>query len=126
MNIIIKESNFQPADNIRDYVMKRFEGIEKFMTHPTEDKVLYVDVAKISKHKSGEIYRGDVHITFGGRKYYAEAESTDPYAVIDAMREELINDLANKKSKMHRVYRKGALYVKNVIKGIPYVGKKWK
>ena len=127
MNIIIKATNMELTDSIREYVYKKFEGVEKFMSHSQEDKVLYVDVGKISNHhKSGHIFRAEVSTSWNGRKYYALSEDDDLYGAIDGVWTEIIREFNSKKGKMRTLFKKGALKVKWMMKGIPYFGKKFK
>jgi len=117
MRINIKATGIELTPAISDYVHKKVSSIEKFASNP--DAVAHVEVGKNSEHhKSGNVFKAEVHIIGGGLDLYAVSEQADLYAAIDIMKDEVVHELMHEKTRKETLARRGAQAIKNMIRGI--------
>lgn len=124
MKINIKATNITLTDSISEYTTKKVNMLDKFFGED-EEVMANVEVGKSTRHhKSGDIFRAEIHIITHGRDYYAAAETADLYASIDKVKDNLADELSSNKKKTTRLFRKGALQMKMFLKGIVDVGER--
>jgi putative sigma-54 modulation protein len=117
MNINIKATNIELTDAIRDYVEKKVESLEKFLNN--DNVQVQVEVAKTTNHhKNGEVYKAEFDIRANGKKFFTVAESEDLYSAVDMARESMISELTHNKDRERTLYKRGAISVKKMLKGI--------
>ena len=116
MNIKITFTNIDKSSAVEDYVSKKLSSLAKFMKD--QDGVLAeVELAKTTgHHKSGDIFKAEVNITYMGRQFYVVAEKSDLYAAVDQMRDEIERAIVSNRKKYLTVFRRGAGRIKNLIK----------
>lgn len=91
--------------------------LEKFFHE--EEVLVNVEVGRTTKHhKSGDIFRAEIHITASGEEYYSAAEKDDLYAAIDEVKDEIVHELTSKRKRALRLFRRGGAKIKNLLKGI--------
>jgi putative sigma-54 modulation protein len=120
MKINIKGTNMELTPAISDYVDKKVGTIAKYIQDSEEggDVVAQVEVGKTSNHhKTGDIFRAEVHISGNGLNHYAVSETEDLYASIDKVRDEIIAELKRNKEKRFALARRGGQMVKDMLKG---------
>ena len=118
MKINIKATNMELTPAIATYVEKKISSIAKFFDH-NPDAVAQVEVGKSTQHhKSGEIFRAEVHITGAGLDLYAVSAMEDLYAAIDVVKDEIVHNAVQLKGRRQTLTRKGAEMMKNIMKGI--------
>ncbi len=124
MNIKIKATNFEITPAIEDYIEKRISTIEKFVKDNDGSARADVEVGKTTKHhRSGDVFRAEVNVHASGKNFYAVSEKDDLYAAIDDVRDEIVYTLTSYKDRTITVMRKGALRVKNMLKGLDWRNK---
>ena len=103
------------TDAIRDYIHKRLEGLEKILTEG--EHLINVEVGKISnRHKSGDIFRAEVSMSFEGQTLYVFSELQDLYSAIDDVRDEIVAEVKKVKDKRRSAIRRGGHQAKEFIK----------
>ena len=118
MKINIKATNIELTPAITEYVEKKISSIAKFFDH-NPDAVAQVEVGKSTQHhKSGEIFRAEVHISGGELDLYAASEEIDLYAAIDLVKDEVVRSAKHTKGRNQALTRRGAQMVKSAMKGI--------
>ncbi|MSR87980.1 MAG: ribosome-associated translation inhibitor RaiA [Candidatus Zambryskibacteria bacterium] len=118
MKINIKATGITLTPDISNYVEKRIFTIEKYV-ESSANAVAQVEVGKNTlHHKSGDIFRAEVHIVGAGLNLYAASEQSDLYAAIDLVKDEIIQSILHTKGKRQTLTRKGAQMIKNAMKGI--------
>ncbi len=124
MQIKIKTLNMEMTPAIEEYIEKRVGTLEKFIREKNENNRADVEVGKTTKHhKSGNYFRAEINLHANGKKFYAVAEKEDLYAAIDKVRDEIASSLTSYKDRTVTVMRKGALRVKNIMKGLDWRNK---
>ena len=118
MNINIKATNMDLTSAISAYVNKRLPRIEKFVKKG-DDIIAYVEVAKTTNHhKQGDVFRAECNIEISGNKFYTFSEKEDLYRAIDDARDEIIRQIKTSKDRKQTLFKRGAVSVKKMIKGI--------
>ncbi len=116
MKINIKATGIELTGAIRDYVSKRVSALSKFIRG---DATAHVEVGKSTKHhKSGEVFRAEVHLSGAGVDTYAASEEADLYAAIDNVKDEVATGLVREKGRKEALYRRGARRIKDMVKGL--------
>jgi putative sigma-54 modulation protein len=120
MRNTIKATNFELTPAITDYIEKRFSAFDKFVSHGDPKNALCeVEVGKTTRHhKSGDVFRAEVNLTVSGKNFFAVSEKDDLYAAIDEVKDEIVQAITTDKDKSMTLYRRGALRVKNILKGL--------
>lgn len=117
MRLNIKATNIELTPAISAYVEKKLSVVEKYLGENV-DAVAQVEVGKSTQHhKSGEIFRAEIHLIGGGVDQYAVSEQADLYAAIDILKDEIIQNLNHDKGKRFVMARRGARMVKNMMRG---------
>lgn len=114
----IKSTNLEMTEAISDYLAKRLDTLDKFIDKEIE-ALAKVEVGKTSHHHhKGDIFRAEVNLNIGGKNFRAVAETSDLYAAIDKMRDEIVAEVTKSKRKSLHLLRRGHQKIKNMIKGI--------
>ncbi|MBI1974708.1 MAG: ribosome-associated translation inhibitor RaiA [Candidatus Zambryskibacteria bacterium] len=116
MKINIKATGIALTPAIFGYANKKISSLEKYLAG---EAVAQVEVGKSTKHhKSGNVFRAEVHLVGGGLDLYAVSEKADLYAAIDVVKDEITHALTQNKTKKETLYRRGAATIKNMMKGL--------
>src|SRR3989344_8085763 len=108
----IKATNFSLTPSIEDYVQKKVASLEKFLKN-TESTLVNVEVGKTTRHhKSGDVFRAEIHIQAAGEEFYATIDKDDLYAAIDEVRDEVVREMTSSRKKALRLLRKGGQKIK--------------
>ncbi|MEK7461585.1 MAG: ribosome-associated translation inhibitor RaiA [Patescibacteria group bacterium] len=120
MKINIKATGMELTQAISDYVYKKIAPIEKYLNKKSSsDIVAQIEVGRSTHHhKTGNIFRAEIHITGVNLDAYAVSEMEDLYAAIDIVKDEIIHNLLHLKGKRETLARRGAGIMKNMMKGI--------
>jgi ribosomal subunit interface protein len=127
MKINIKATGITLTTSISEYIEKKINMLDKFFRE-TSEVLVNIEVGRTTKHhKSGDIFRAEIQITADGQTYYTVSETEDLYAAIDEAKDEIVHELTSKRKKTIRLLRRGAVQMKNLLKGIVDVGdRSWK
>lgn len=127
MKINKKATNFSLTPAIDDYVEKKLETLEKFFKD-VSGVLVNVEVGKTSSHhKSGDIFKAEIHLMANGEEYYASAETEDLYASIDEVKDGIVRELTSRRKKAVRLLRKGGAKIKNMLRGaVEIKDKSWR
>ncbi|MBU3669026.1 MAG: ribosome-associated translation inhibitor RaiA [Candidatus Taylorbacteria bacterium] len=122
MNIIINGSHIQITDAIREYVTKKLQALDVFVDDTSK---VVADLGKTTNHhKSGDIFRAEIHVHSHGVMTRVAKEAEDLYAAIDIAQGEMVDVLSAKKDKKQTLWRKGSQRIKAFAHGL--VPKKWR
>ena len=108
---------------IIEYTQKRLAGLSKFLQN--KDVICDVELIKTTNHhKQGDIFKAEANISIDKEQVYAVSEKPDLYQAVDELRDELEAILSSRKDRKNTLFRRGALQVKNVMKGLGSFGKR--
>jgi len=119
MRINEKGTNMEITGEIKNYLYKKLEHLQKFIDQADESVLCEVELGKISNHhKNGDVFRTEINLHIAGKNLRAESEMEDLFASIDIAKDELVRALQTNKDKKVSLLRRGGTQVKNLIKGI--------
>lgn len=120
MSTNIKATNMELTSAITDYVNKKVESINRFVSFG-EEVIVYVEVGKTTKHhKQGDYYKAEFGVTINGQKFFTDSEKSDLYRAIDDAKDELLKKIKNNKDKKSTLFKRGATSVKKMMKEISH------
>lgn len=118
MTTNIKATNMELTSAISDYVNKRIESLHKLVDQFKEVSV-YVEVGKTTNHhKQGDYFKAEFNVVVDGEKFYTVAEESDLYKAVDEAKDDLIRRIKNSKDRKNTLFKRGAISVKKMIKGV--------
>ncbi|MEA2098485.1 MAG: ribosome-associated translation inhibitor RaiA [Patescibacteria group bacterium] len=121
MNIIIKGTNLELHNDLKEYVNKKIGGLKKFIENDnidTNSVIARVELAKTTQHhKHGDIYMAEVNLQFPGKMIRSVDKSDDIYKSIDKVKDELREMVNSYKDEKTTKIRRGARMIKK-LKGI--------
>lgn len=119
MNIKIKATNIDLTSAISDYVNTRVNDIDRFVKTKDPDSVMaYVEVEKTTDHhQKGEIFRAEINLQVGGKKFRTESSQEDLLAAIDIAKDEMVRSVTENQDKRRTLFRKGGAIIKDLLKG---------
>ena len=122
MKINLQAKNIELTPAIHDYVKKKVTNLGKLLSQIEEKKgeiLVRFNVSKTTKHhKAGEVFEADCSITIKGENFYASVVMEDLYQAIDAVKENLFNEIEKNKDRRQTLFRRGASSVKKMLKGL--------
>lgn len=114
MNYAIKGTEVNITDELRSYVEKRLQSLDKFGGGAARAEV---ELAYQELH-DGPRYRAELMYHEPGEELKrAEARGTTLHEAIDVAGAELLRQLSASKQKKHDVFRRTALRVKEYLRG---------
>ncbi len=118
MTTNIKATNIELTRAISDYVNKKIESINKLVNDFKEVSV-YVEVGKTTNHhKQGDYFKAEFDVVIDGEKFFTVSEESDLYKAIDRAKDDLVRRVKNSKKKKTTLFKRGAMSVKKMIKGM--------
>ena len=121
MNIIIKGTNLELHNDLKEYVNEKIGGLKKFVENDNIDSnsiIARVELAKTTQHhQHGNIYKAEVNLQLSGKMLRSVEESDDIYKSIDNVKDELREMINNYKDEKITKTRRGARMIKK-LKGI--------
>ena len=119
MVIKTKGTNIILTPDVSSYLDKKLQGLGKFID-PTEPTVLVdVEIGKTTlHHQSGDIFRAEINIHIGKKSFRAVAEESELLSAIDRMRDQILMELRQDKTKRLYFLRKSGQKVKDFLRGL--------
>lgn len=119
MRINERSTNMEISVQIRDYLHKKLEHLEKLIDLSDESVMCDVEIGKTTNHhKNGEVFRTEINININGKRLRAVSEKDDIFASIDLAKDEMIRELKSNKDKKVNLVRRGGAKAKDLIRGI--------
>ena len=104
MQLNIKATNLELTDNLRDYIQKKMDMLDKYLG---KFKIIsaHIEVSKTTNHHlKGEIYCAEVNLSLGSDLLRVEKTEKDMFKAIDKVKDHL--ELVIKKYKDKKIDRK--------------------
>ncbi|PKF50827.1 ribosome hibernation promoting factor [Enterovibrio nigricans] len=93
MQINLTGHHVEVTDSLREYVMTKFDKLERFFDHINNVYVV------LNVEKLQQIAEATLHVNNG--EIHAKADSENMYAAIDALTDKLIKQLTKHKEKLN-------------------------
>jgi ribosomal subunit interface protein len=118
MNIIIKGTNLELHNDLKEYVNEKIGGLKKFIENENVDSnsvTARVELAKTTRHhQHGDIYKAEVNLDLPKKMFRAVSESDDIYKSIDNIKDELREMINSYKDEKTAKMRRGARIIKKL------------
>jgi ribosomal subunit interface protein len=118
MNIIIKGTNLELHEDLKDYVNEKIGGLKKFMEEIDFDGsgvIARVELAKTTQHhQQGDIYKAEVNLEMPRKMMRSVVESDDIYKAIDDVKDELRVSISEYKNEKIENSRRGRKIIKDL------------
>lgn len=117
----IKATNIELTPDIKDYIFKKIELLEKYIDSKDTSAMCDVEVGKTTMHhQTGDIFKAEMHLRVSGKYVYAVSEKDTLNSALDEVKDEIARSIASYKKKRESLVRRGGAMVKAMIKGIGY------
>jgi len=116
-NIKTVDISLTPA--ISEYLNKKLAHLDKFVSPEHKEEVMcYVDLGKTTNHhKTGEdLFKAEFTVHIGGKSFRATAEKDDLYAALDAVNDEMAEELRSFKSKSTSLIKRSGAKLKKMLR----------
>lgn len=104
MNVEIKAINMELTASLREYVEKKVEMLEKFMSipHAPQDQTAFIELEKLTgeHHKKGDVFRAVLQFDLGVQLLRVEKISQDMYKSIEKVKDEMERQLIRYKERL--------------------------
>ncbi len=117
MRTNLKASGVELTPEIRNYLNRRLESIQKFLPE-SSDASADLELGRATKHHTGEVFRVEINLRVIGKVFHAVAEGFDLYEAIDRMKDEIARELTSFKEKRLSLLKRGGQKIKNLIRGL--------
>ena len=118
MNIIIKGTNLELHNDLKEYVNEKIGGLKKFIENENMDSssvVVRVELARTTRHhQHGDIYKAEVNLQLPKKMIRSADESDDIYKSIDKVKDELREMINSYKDEKITKTRRGARIIKKL------------
>jgi len=122
MRINLQGKNMELTDAIKDYVLEKETNLGRLLSKievGNKEAIINFEVSKATNHhKSGLVFHADCLINLSGKEFYGSADKEDLYSAIDEVKEKLFNEIQKNKDKSQTLFRRGAMSVKKMLKGL--------
>jgi len=122
MKINFQAKNIEITEALHDYVVKKVTNLGKLLQEIEERdgevSVLFSLSKTTHHHKGGEVFHADCSINLKGKKFYSSVNKQDLYEAIDQVKDNLYTEINKNKDKKQTMFKRGAVSVKKMMKGI--------
>ena len=118
MQLQIKGLDMEVTDAIRDYVEQRISSLGKVIRLDDPLVRISVELGRATHHHKSDMqaYRTGVQVTAPGQVYFAEAYAPDLYASVDEVKDEMIRQISDAKSRSKSLLRRGGAMLKKLLR----------
>jgi ribosomal subunit interface protein len=116
MRTIIQISNIEHTSAIEEYVSKKLKSVERLLKG-RDEAIMRIEVGMSTKHhKKGDVYFAEASLHIKGKELRSVERADDLYAAIDAMKDEIFDELTSYMGKQQTEKKQGARVVKSKLK----------
>lgn len=113
MNINLKSTDIELTKEIKSYLEKKLEGVEKFLPKNNDDYITNVELGRTTEHhRAGDVFFAEINIHIGGKSFRAVSDRADLYSAIDDMKDEIARELGSDKEKRVSLLRRSGQKLK--------------
>lgn len=104
------------TDELTQHIDKKIQKLNTFLKNDST-ALIEVEIGTTSNgQRTGDVYRGEIHATFGGGDVYAEATHNTMHGAIDSAVSEARRELRKKLGKSRTLLRRGEAQVKDFFR----------
>jgi len=117
MQIKEKGANMQITEDIKVYLYKKLEHLNKFIDQTDGSVLCEVELGKISNHhKGGDVFRTEINLHIAGKNLRAVSEMDELFSSIDMAKDEMVRELQLNKDKKVSLVKSGGAKIKKLLK----------
>ncbi len=116
IHITIKATGIELTPAIRAYVEEKVAHVDKLI--PASDTTAHADVEvgqTTKHHQSGNVFRTEINLVSKQGSFRIEIEEADLYASIDRAKDELMDEIRDRKDKKVSLVRRGQRLFKRML-----------
>ncbi len=114
----IRINNLELTEELRGYVQKRLNALDKYVPKNETDVICEVELSKTSEYDSkGQIYYAEINLWLAGEEFRATNYEKTMHAAIDQAKDEISTEIRRQKNKEKDVKEKGGRKIKNLMRG---------
>jgi ribosomal subunit interface protein len=114
----IKTTDLELTPAIKDYVESKLLQLEKFVNSTEGGVTAQVEIGKVTEHhRSGDVFMAEINLQDYGRVFRAVVTTSDLYAALDQVKDEIVRQVTNNRDKKQTLFRRGARRFKGFIQG---------
>ncbi len=104
------------TDEVRSFVEEKVRKLEKVLDPSDTAALAEVEVASVSKSRSGDLFRAEINLTFTGGFARAEASRETLHAALDEAVTEARREVRRMRTKHRDLIRRGGARVKEFFR----------
>lgn len=113
----VKATGLELTPAIKGYVEEKVGQLEKLVDVTTGGVRAEVEVGKTTHHHHhGDVFRAEINLYVNGSAYRAVTTTSDLYAAIDEMKDEVARQIVSKKDKKQTLFRRSARKLKDFLR----------
>ncbi|MBU6214691.1 HPF/RaiA family ribosome-associated protein [Patescibacteria group bacterium] len=117
MNITIKANKYRLSPEAEAVIEEKLTAPLRLLGDESETALLEIEVEQApAEGRSSEPYRLVARLAAGGEVYHAEAVKPSPESAADRVRSELESEIRRSRGRARRLWKKGRLAVKNILR----------
>ncbi|MBV9349205.1 MAG: ribosome-associated translation inhibitor RaiA [Patescibacteria group bacterium] len=117
MEIVIKtRGSVILTDEMRTFADHKVRKLEKFISPGDTTALADVELASVSKSRTGDLFRAEINLSFAGGFIRAEASRETLHAAIDKAVSEARREMRVFRTKHRDLMRRGAAKVKKLFR----------
>ena len=117
----LKGTDVELTSQIREYLDKRLQSVEKFLPEGDGSFTADIELGRTTRHhQTGDVFRAEINVNLGKKMFRAVSEGSDLFKAIDDMRDEIVRELSSRKEKHISILRRGGQKIKNLLRGLSY------
>lgn len=104
------------TEELHSFIEKKLKKVEPFLKKdPTALASIEIGTTSAGQ-RTGDVFRGEIHLTFAGGDLYADATHTTLHGAVDKTFSEMRRELKKFRGKNRALVRKGAARVKGFFR----------
>ncbi|MEK7535787.1 MAG: ribosome-associated translation inhibitor RaiA [Patescibacteria group bacterium] len=116
MTISFKASGITLTEAIKAYGQDKIGSVASLLADQ-ESANLDLELEKTTAHhQKGEVFRAEVNLRSMGELFRVEKTAEDLYVAIDLVRDDLIREVKNYKSRTESIFKKGGRLAKRLLR----------
>lgn len=104
------------TDELNEFIEDKVRKLAVFVKNDTTALAAIEIGTTGSGQRTGDVFRGEIHLTFAGGNLYAEAVADNLHKAIDQTVSEMRRELKKTKTKNRDLMRRGAAKVKRFFR----------
>lgn len=117
MQIAIVTRNFDLTYSIQEYIQKKFSPLTKFINGDAPQRLISVEVSRVTKHRHGKVFEAKVNLAMKGKVIYAQGSGATAFAALDDAETDFKRELRRHKAKQQTANLRSDRQLKRLIKG---------